>query len=311
MHPVDSDPVPLAEYAKEETFHDAAALLAVLGSKRFSLGRWVFRGQTNATWGLQPTLERFARSISALNRSPLDRSAAIEESTIREFQRHAHHYAQNLPEHENRLEWLALMRHHGSPSRLLDFSKSPYVAAFFATADAEPSESAAIWAIDIFALRNLAAVSLSKEMVAPFREAGARCLADATFSFSDPAVFARLTSITTGPFPSVIIPVEPFRTSDRMLLQQSLFLCNLSPFETFGASLKSMLREAKAAPGAPDVLYKLVIHRTVHPSVLRELHRMNVSYTSLLPGLDGFARSLATLSKIRYATGDPEFGMKL
>lgn len=43
------------------------------------------------------------------------------------------------------MEWLALMQHHGAPTRLLDFTWSPYVAAFFALERA--TENAAIWAI--------------------------------------------------------------------------------------------------------------------------------------------------------------------
>jgi hypothetical protein len=197
------------------------------------------------------------------------------------------------------------MRHHGFPTRLLDFSKSPYVAAFFATAEADAKESAAIWAIDGLAVRRHTATILSTEMRVDFKQAGQRCLADPTFSFSDPAVFASLTSRSTiGPYPNAVIPVEPFRTSERMLLQQSLFLCNLSPYFTFEASLKNVLRQSKdAAEGKRDVLYKLVITPAAHPSVLRELHRMNVNYSSLLPGLDGLARSLATVSKIRATTG--------
>jgi hypothetical protein len=72
-------------------------------------------------------------------------------------------------------------------------------------------------------------------------------------------------------------------------------------------SLRSFLRWAKEAPeGKRDVLYKLVIKPTAHPGVLRELRRMNVTYATLLPGLDGLARSLATDSKIEAATGPLE-----
>lgn len=38
---------------------------------------------------------------------------------------------------------------------------------------------------------------------------------------------------------------------------------------------------------------------------LRALHKMNISYATLFPGLDGFARSLCTNAKIR--SDDNEF----
>ena len=48
----------------------------------------------------------------------------------------AHHYISNTPKDEDALDWLPLMRRYHAPARLLDFSKSPHVAACFATAEA-------------------------------------------------------------------------------------------------------------------------------------------------------------------------------
>ena len=63
--------------------------------------------------------------------------------------RNAHAYleAHHMP--RDTVEWMALMQHHGAPTRLLDWSTSPYVAAFFALEEAvDPTATCAIWAID-------------------------------------------------------------------------------------------------------------------------------------------------------------------
>ncbi len=48
------------------------------------------------------------------------------------------------------LEWLSLLQHHGTPTRLIDFTESPYIAAYFAFQDdeSEKSESVAIWCVN-------------------------------------------------------------------------------------------------------------------------------------------------------------------
>src|ERR1035441_967682 len=164
----ETDPLPLTGYAEEKTFDSASELLAFLGSEQFRLSRWVFRGQSNADWPLQPSLERFANLIR-------ERPQSVEAYALTEFRRHAHHYTTVTP--SDTLEWLALLRHHSAPSRLLDFTKSPYVAAFFATAEAASNKGAAIWAIDSLAIKRHAAILLSKGRMFSVNHAelGRRC----------------------------------------------------------------------------------------------------------------------------------------
>ena len=290
----ETDPLPLTGYAEEKTFDSASEFLAFLGSEQFRLSRWVFRGQSNADWPLQPSLERFANLIR-------ERPQSVEAYGLTEFRRHAHHYTTVTP--SDTLEWLALLRHHSAPSRLLDFTKSPYVAAFFATAEAASNEGAAIWAIDSLAIRRHAAILLSEQRMFSVNHAqlGRRCLTEETFTFSDPAVFDLL--IQDGPQALVAVPVEPFRTNERMLQQRGMFLCQNTLFGPFDAALKNVVRHAKQDPETTTpVLFKLTITPATHPYVLRELHRMNINYATLFPGLDGLALRCATVSKIRATT---------
>lgn len=80
----------------------------------FGEDRWIFRGQEVATWPLRSTCER-----SREGGGP-DEPWKHEAAMLREFTRRAHQDVRDVPELENTLEWFALMRHFGAPTRLLD-----------------------------------------------------------------------------------------------------------------------------------------------------------------------------------------------
>jgi hypothetical protein len=76
---------------------------------------------------------------------------------LAEFQKKArmHISPDHLPSLEDKPSWLALAQHHGVPTRLLDFTYSPYVALYFALSNRtaqEKKKPPEVWAIDQAAL---------------------------------------------------------------------------------------------------------------------------------------------------------------
>ena len=106
---------------------------------------FAFRGHACSSWRLTTTLQRLASVDPAQD----------EYSILRYFQRHGRPL---LPSGVNletapRTTWLSLLQHYGGPTRLLDFTRSPYVAALFAF-ERPSDEPAAIWAVRPLALQS-------------------------------------------------------------------------------------------------------------------------------------------------------------
>ncbi len=111
-----------------------------------ALPGWAFRGELSAQWPLVTSVSRRLQTYCPEKALwPLR-----EERASRVFRRKAHVYLNNSAALDDTLRCLALMQHHGAPTRLLDFTKSPYVAAFFALEDA--MGDAAVYALNTPAL---------------------------------------------------------------------------------------------------------------------------------------------------------------
>jgi hypothetical protein len=109
---------------------------------------WAFRGHANRKWPLMSTLGRYLNTYVE-EKYWKDQ----EQRIIRVFKRKAHLFLTHIPDHSDTFQWLALMQHHGAPTRPLDLTWSPYVAAFFALERA--TRKGAVWALNPRKLENI------------------------------------------------------------------------------------------------------------------------------------------------------------
>jgi hypothetical protein len=112
----------------------------------FHSGLYLFRGCGDAGWTL---ISSFDRQFAFL---PSDKRLAIWQSLLRAFKESCveHGVARDIVADDKAL--LAFGQHHGLPTRLLDWSLSPYVASFFAFRQAlkDPAKTGhvALWVLD-------------------------------------------------------------------------------------------------------------------------------------------------------------------
>ncbi len=99
---------------------------------------YLFRGHANLDWELEPAIDRsdFSGLEGKLERDDHERLAFTE------FKRLAVPHLSSRP--TNDWEFLALARHHGAPTRLLDWTENPLAALFFAVEPACPIDGA-VW----------------------------------------------------------------------------------------------------------------------------------------------------------------------
>ncbi len=107
-------------------------------SKRFKDAEKIFRGQSDASWRLRPSLTRVFKDHGIGRKGAIE----IEKSLLKTFQEtNTDAFIAKL-EHTNRILWWTVMQHFGAPTRLLDWSTDINVALYFAVCDRFDSDGA-------------------------------------------------------------------------------------------------------------------------------------------------------------------------
>jgi hypothetical protein len=100
----------------------------------------VYRGDADASWPLLTSLDVLGGANAPHSK------ADLEEHILRNFIRYSRPYLNQPP--ANEWEVLVAAQHHGLPTRLLDWTYSPLVAAHFATLDSERRCDRVVWRLD-------------------------------------------------------------------------------------------------------------------------------------------------------------------
>jgi hypothetical protein len=244
------------------------------GSKPY---KWLFRGQSKASWGLEPRIER-EHDFAFLSET--------ERQMIEDFRSKAHLHTEHVPRHEDTAGWLSMMQHHGAPTRLLDWTYSAYVALFFAVeAEWDGTEDCALWGVHLEAMVGV----------------GRRC-AQRLFDLPRDAVFASppyFQNLALGPYfvrgngTGLVVDILPQFHVSRLSSQQGCFLLNCNRFMRFEDSLLEMMTGFSSR-----WLVRITFPRSLRIECLKRLMHFNIHPATLFPDLDGLARFISLKTKL-------------
>lgn len=230
--------------------------------RRVTNSQWVFRGHSLASYELVPGLFRTSAPSFAASWK------ALENILLREFMKHATPHLESSP--GSVVEWLAVAQHHGLPTRLLDWTRSPLVALHFAVEPhgaADLPDDAVVWQL-----------RPPGELADDGGVSHIESWQDA--HDNDRAIEAMI--------------YHPFHRSSRVSPQQGCFTLHCLPYkwDRF-VPLEELYCDPACRSGLGNmVLVKTVIPRDKCRAVWLELHAAGINRYVLFPDLDGLSSKL-------------------
>ena len=236
-----------------------------------------FRGQSNHKWKLEPSFLRITGQLGLIPEDAVD----LEEAASNEFKSKAHLYVDEglLNKVKTHPCWWAVMQHHGAPTRLLDWSTSPYVAAYFAAQQDGSANTGAVWCFCSGHLRKT------------FEEIYEDTLPDFTKTEEqDDKVREFHKRLRDPQAVRVVAPLSfPFVSSERIAKQQGTFTMCLRIHQNHNCISEQV---------GSDNIRRILIPHHCKPEFLAQLRMMNITASSMFPGVDGLGRSVAELAAL-------------
>ena len=215
---------------------------------------FAFRGAADARYDLSTTLMR-----------QVGDQGRLESHIIRSFQKYAH---LEMHEESSIWNWLSLAQHHGLPTRLLDWTYSPWVALHFATNKHFDCDGA-IWCVN-FAETN---EQLSPRLRHRLDLMGARVFTTQMLN-AEVRTLDEFDGQKNAPF---VVFFEPPSLDSRIVNQYALF----SVMTDAGMAMDDWL------PRNPAVAKRIIVPAELKWEIRDKLDQAGINERVLFPGLDG------------------------
>jgi hypothetical protein len=227
---------------------------------------YIYRGQASDKWLLEPTLDRVLRHRN-LHRNPYIRNQHLQVFQLATRGRRGPNPA--VIEKEN--EWWALGQHHGLATPLLDWTISPYVAAYFAFCS-HPNDG----------VERRVVYALQQRAVERYCTNGKTHLR----GMENP-----IGTADGKPLPvqqSIVIFSPRADENARLVSQGGMFTRTPD-----GTDIESWIRKHFAGT-QKGILIRITIPNADRDECLKSLNRMNINHLSLFPDLYGASRHCNT-----------------
>lgn len=225
---------------------------------------FAFRGLSCVDHDLSNSLSRLAAGHVDVDK--------VELSLLRNFRKYAHD--QTTRGVDSIWQWLAVAQHHGLPTRMIDWTYSPFVALHFATENPRGfGADGIVWCVNFVEANKL----LPRRLRSILEEEHSQTLTVEMLSeFTSLRAF---DSLARDPF---VVFVEPPSLDTRILNQFALFSLMSSPT----ARLDDWLENR------PALCRRVVVPAELKWEIRDKLDQANINERTLFPGLDGLSRWL-------------------
>ena len=233
---------------------------------------FVFRGQSDADWGLQSTLER-----TLDKKWNADNARRFEAFSLDSFKSKYHIYSGSEHTPKSKLSWLSVMQHYGVSTRLIDFTSSPYIALYFALETYNPStdKDLSIFCFDYTAIMEESIKHIKgKDKLFNETRSSIQGHQDSLFDETVDRCAYDIAWIT-----------EPAELNVRLDRQSGTFLISGNLEKTIESIINSSLY-------ASCTLKKIIIPANLYEGIFVALRKMSINSKSIYGDLSGLAKSI-------------------